>query len=289
MTNILVTGSNGQLGSEIKNISANYSAYNFNFVDISQLDITKHQDVEKYVKKNNIDLIINCAAYTAVDKAESEPYFANEINHNAVANLAKICKNYNIKLIHISTDYIFDGNQIQPYKESDTPNPQSVYGQTKLDGEIAMKRINPANSIIIRTAWVYSRFGNNFVKTMLSLAKTKEYIDVVNDQIGSPTNACDLACAILNISKKIKNKNVEIYHYSNEGECSWFEFAKAIFDILEIPMKINPVSSKNFITQAIRPSYSKLCKNKFKTVFKVKINPWKISLEHLLSSNNFIK
>ena len=229
MNNILVTGGNGQLGSELKEIAPNYQDYNFLFTDVKDLDITNHTAVAAFIESNNITVIINCAAYTAVDKAESEPELADAINHLAVTNFAQIAKDKNIKLIHISTDYVFDGNNHKPYVETDTPNPQSVYGKTKLDGELAMQQINPANSIIIRTSWVYSKFGNNFVKTMLRLAETRDEISVVTDQVGTPTNAADLAKAILNILPQIKNEIVELFHYSNEGVCCWYDFAKTVF------------------------------------------------------------
>jgi len=179
MNNILVTGGNGQLGSELKEITPNFPDYNFLFTDVSDLDITAHDEVRAFIERNNINIIINCAAYTAVDKAESEPKLSDAINNLAVANFAQIANEKNIKLIHISTDYVFDGTNHKPYVETDTPNPKSVYGQTKLDGELAMRKINPINSIIIRTSWVYSKFGNNFVKTMLRLAETKSEISVV--------------------------------------------------------------------------------------------------------------
>ena len=239
MNNILVTGGKGQLGSELKEIASNYPDYNFSFTDVKILDITNHTAVKEFIEINNINGIINCAAYTAVDKAESEPELADAINHLAVANFARLSKDKNIKLIHISTDYVFDGTNHKPYVETDTPNPKSVYGQTKLDGELAMQQINPANAVIIRTSWVYSKFGNNFVKTMLRLAETRDEISVVADQIGTPTNAADLAEAILNILPQIKNETVELFHYSNEGVCSWYDFAKAIFDIKAIAIKVN--------------------------------------------------
>ena len=240
MNNILVTGCNGQLGSELKELVSNYQDYNFLFTDIKELDITNHTDVADFIYRNNINIIINCAAYTAVDKAESEPEISNAINNLAVANFARISKKKNIKLIHISTDYVFDGKNHKPYVETDIPNPQSVYGQTKLDGELAIQKINPTNSIILRTSWVYSRFGNNFVKTMLRLAENRDEISVVSDQMGSPTNAYDLAHVILAIIPKIKNKDVELFHYSNEGVTNWYEFAKAIFKITQTKIKVIP-------------------------------------------------
>ena len=278
MNNILVTGANGQLGSELKDLASNFPGYNFLFTDVSDLDITSHNDVRKFIEINNINVIINCAAYTAVDKAESEPELADAINHLAVANFAQIAKENNIKLIHISTDYVFDGTNHKPYTETDIPNPQSVYGKTKLDGELAMQKINPSNSIIIRTSWVYSKFGNNFVNTMLRLAETNDEISVVSDQIGSPTNASDLAEAILTILLKISDDNVEVFHYSNQGVCSWYDFAKAIFEIKGIPIRVNPIESKNYPTPAKRPFYSVLNKSRIQKKYNIEINYWKKSL-----------
>ena len=278
MNNILVTGSYGQLGSELKEIAPNYQDYNFLFKDVKDLDITNHNAVAAFIKSNNINVIINCAAYTAVDKAEEQKDVANAINHLAVANFAQIAKDKNIKLIHISTDYVFDGTNHKPYVETDTPNPKSVYGQTKLNGELAMQQINPANSIIIRTSWVYSKFGNNFVKTMLRLAETRDEISVVADQVGTPTNAADLAEAILTILPKMINETVELFHYSNEGVCSWYDFAKAIFEIQGLTLKVNPIPSSQYPTPAERPFYSVLNKTKIKEVFKFEIPYWKDSI-----------
>jgi len=279
MNNILVTGGNGQLGSELRDIAPNYQDYNFLFTDVKDLDITNHSAVAAFIESNNITIIINCAAYTAVDKAESEPELADAINHLAVANFAQIAKNKNIKLIHISTDYVFDGTNHKPYVETDTPNPQSVYGKTKLDGELAMQQINPANSIIIRTSWVYSKFGNNFVKTMLRLAETRDEISVVADQIGTPTNAADLAKAILNILPQVSNDTVELFHYSNEGVCSWYDFAKTIFEIKEISIKVNPIETSQYLTPAVRPFYSVINKNKINIEYKLVKKYWIDSLK----------
>ena len=278
MNSILVTGGNGQLGSELKELASNFPDYNFLFTDVSDLDITAHDEVRAFIERNNINVIINCAAYTAVDKAESESELADAINHLAVANFAQIAKDKNIKLIHISTDYVFDGKNYKPYIETDTPNPKSVYGQTKLDGELAMQKINPANSVILRTSWVYSKFGNNFVKTMLRLAETKDELSVVSDQIGSPTNAADLAKAILTIIPKLENDSVELFHYSNEGICSWYDFANAIFEIAKMEVKVNAIDSSQYPTPAKRPFYSVLNKEKIKHSYQVEITHWKESL-----------
>ena len=278
MYNILVTGGNGQLGSELKEIAPNHQDYNFLFTDVKDLDITNHTTVAAFIESNNITVIINCAAYTAVDKAESEPELSDAINHLSVANFAQIAKDKNIKLIHISTDYVFDGTNYKPYEETDIPNPKSVYGKTKLDGELAMQQINPPNSIIIRTSWVYSKFGNNFVKTMLRLAETRDEISVVADQIGSPTNARDLAKTILTILHKIKNESVEVYHYSNKGVCSWYDFAKAIFEIKNITLKVNPIVSKQYPTPAKRPFYSLMKAEKIRLEFNIEVPYWRDSL-----------
>ena len=283
MNNILVTGANGQLGSELREIAPNHQDYNFLFTDVKDLDITSHNAVAAFIESNNITVIINCAAYTAVDKAESEPELSDAINHLAVANFAQIAKEKSIKLIHISTDYVFDGTNHKPYIETDTPNPQSVYGKTKLNGELAIKKINPANAIIIRTSWVYSKFGNNFVKTMLRLAETRDEISVVSDQIGSPTNAADLAEAILNILPQVSNETVELFHYSNEGVCSWYDFTKVVFEIKGVSINVNPIESSQYPTPAKRPFYSVLNKSRIKQLYNIKIPHWRKSLIKILN------
>ena len=281
MFNILVTGVNGQLGSEIKELSSNYP-YTFYFTCKDDLDITNEKAIEEFIIKNHITAIINCAAYTAVDKAESEIELADKINHQAVFHLASIAKEKNIKLIHISTDYVFDGTNYKPYIETDNTNPQSVYGQTKLDGEKVLQMINPTNSIIIRTSWVYSDYGNNFVKTMLRLGRERESLGVIYDQIGSPTYAKDLAKAILDILPKINNTQTEIYHYSNEGVCSWYDFAKEIMKIAKLTCKINPIETSQYPTPAKRPLYSLLNKSKIKNDYTIDIPYWKDSLGECL-------
>ena len=285
--NILVTGSNGQLGSEIRELSLKYP-YNFFFTDVKELDITNKEDIKKYVNDKDIDLIINCAAYTAVDKAEEEKEKADLKNHKAVKFLADIAKEKNILLIHISTDYVFDGKNYRPYVEEDKVNPQNIYGLTKLKGEEVFKA-SGANGIIIRTSWVYSYYGHNFVKTMLRL-KDRGELGVVFDQVGTPTYAKDLAFTILEIIdknlEKVKNKNAEIYHYSNEGVISWYDFAKAIFDIENIDIKVNPIESKEYPIPAKRPYYSVLNKNKIKKEFNTEIPYWRESLKECLQRIN---
>ena len=251
MLNILVTGSNGQVGSEIKELSSNYP-YNFFFTDRDTLDITNEEAIKNFIEENNINTIINCAAYTAVDKAESDEITADLVNRKAVKKLAKISLLNNIKLIHISTDYVFDGKAYKPYCEEFQTNPKSVYGKTKLDGENEMIKINPANSIIIRTSWVYSSFGANFVKTMLRLGKEKESIGVIFDQVGTPTYAKDLAKTILEIIPKIQNSKLSIYHYSNEGAISWYDFAKEIMKMAKLDCKINPIETFQYPTPCAR-------------------------------------
>ena len=279
--NILVTGSNGQLGSELNSLSSNYN-YNFFFVSKETLNITDENDLKNFCETNVITHIINCAAYTAVDKAEDEKVLANNINHIAVKNMASISKELNISLVHISTDYVFDGTNHIPYKEDDSTNPNGIYGQTKLDGEKAIIESNLNNSIIIRTSWVYSSFGNNFVKTMLNLSKKLDTLGVIFDQVGTPTYAKDLAKTILDILPNIKNDNATIYNYSNEGSISWYDFAKAIFEISNININVNPIETKDYPTPAKRPNYSILNKSKIKKEFDIMIPYWKDSLEKCL-------
>ena len=278
MSNILVTGGNGQLGSEIKVLEDSYPEYTFYFTNSKELDITDHSLVKEFILENSIKIIINCAAYTAVDKAESVFELSDTINHLAVSNFAKIAKEQNIKLIQVSTDYVFDGENHRPYLESDKPNPQSVYGKTKLDGEVAMQAISPENSVIIRTSWVYSSYGSNFVKTMLRLGKERDQLGVIFDQVGTPTYAGDLAKVILEIIPQLNSKEVELYHFSNEGVCSWYDFSKAIFELIEIKVKVNPIETFQYPTPAKRPFYSVLNKGKIKKDFDVEIPNWKESL-----------
>ncbi len=279
MPRVLVTGANGQLGSEIRDIS---DKEGFFFTNRETLDISDKKEVLEFVDKHEIEIIINCAAYTAVDKAESDELLADEINHKAVKNLAQIAKDKNIKLIHISTDYVFDGKNYKPYCEDDKTNPQGVYGKTKLDGEKALMEINPKNSIIIRTSWVYSSFGNNFVKTMIRLGKEKDELGVIYDQVGTPTYARDLANAILQIIPKIQNEKMEIYHYSNEGVLSWYDFAKEIMKMAKLECKINPLETYQYPTPAPRPHYSLLNKAKIKKDFGIFIPYWKDGIDACL-------
>ena len=281
MDNILVTGSKGQVGSELSELSKEYSS-NFFFTDKETLDITDKEAIKNFIKTNNVNIIINCAAYTAVDYAEEDEVNADNVNHLAVKYLAEISKQNNIKLIHISTDYVFDGINNMPYIEDDSTNPIGVYGNTKLNGEKAIISINPTDSIIIRTSWVYSSFGNNFVKTMICLGKDKASLGVIFDQLGTPTYARDLARAILDILPNIENKKVEIYNYSNEGVLSWYDFAKEIMAMAQIDCIVNPIETKEYPTAAKRPHYSLLNKSKIKQKFNIIIPYWKDSLDECL-------
>ncbi|WP_373036171.1 dTDP-4-dehydrorhamnose reductase [Sulfurimonas sp.] len=281
MNKILVTGSNGQVGSELRELASAYP-YDFFFTDRDSLDITNEQSIRDFIDIHNIDVIINCAAYTAVDKAESQQESADAVNNKAVGFLAQTSKDKNIKLIHISTDYVFDGKNYKPYTENDITSPSSIYGESKLNGEIIMKEINPKNSIIIRTSWVYSYFGNNFVKSMLKLGREKDELGVIFDQVGTPTYARDLAKTILEILPKIETSEVEIYNYSNEGVLSWYDFAKEIMKMTKLDCKINPIESKDYPTPVKRPHYSLLNKSKIKQKFNIEIPFWKDSLDACL-------
>ena len=282
MNNILVTGANGQLGSEIKSLSNQFERYQFYFCNRNDLNITNKLALKKYIIDNHIDIIINCAAYTAVDNAEDNDKTADLINHLAVANIGEISKKLQLKLIHISTDYVFDGTHHIPYTENDKTKPIGVYGKTKHKGENALLELKLANSIIIRTAWLYSSFGNNFVKTMLRLANERDNLGIINDQIGSPTYAKHLAQTILEILPKLKNKNTEIFHYTNEGICSWYDFSKAIFDIKKIDCTVNPIPTTAYPTKAKRPYYSVLNNQKIKKTYNIQIPYWKDALKECL-------
>ena len=283
---ILVTGSNGQLGQSLKSLVSQQPQYQFTFVERADLDLGDANSIAAYFKQNQYDLIINCAAYTAVDKAEQEKEQANGINHLAVKQLAEIAKLKDSILIHISTDYVFDGTAYKPYLENDQTNPQSVYGASKLKGEQAIQKISP-KAIIIRTSWIYSEYGANFVKTMLRLGQDRESLNVIVDQVGTPTYAKDLAAAILNmvdaccINQNIftKEQKVQIYHYSNEGVCSWYDFARTIFDLTNTPCTVSAIETKDYPTAAKRPHYSVLNKAKIKQNFNLSIPYWKDALQ----------
>ena len=284
--NILVTGSKGQLGRELQVLAPQYPNYRFVFTDVEELDITKSGEPERFVKKHPVDFIINCAAFTAVDKAETEKDQAFLVNTVAVDYLADAALASNACLIQISTDYVFDGGQNIPYVEDDGAIPETVYGDTKYEGE-KLLLYSEINYIIIRTSWLYSSFGNNFVKTMLRLGNEKESINVVFDQIGSPTYARDLARAILFIVSKVKvdtdNPVQEIYHYANEGVASWYDLACEIFRQKKISCKVNPINTTEYPAPAKRPLYSVLNKSKIKKDFGLHIPQWVDSLKEMLA------
>lgn len=277
MKKILVTGATGQLGSELKVLAPSYSQLEWVFADRTLLDLSELNTISKVLDEIQPQMIINCAAYTAVDKAESETDLADVLNHQAVAVLAQWCHSNGCQLVHISTDYVFDGNSSTPLKEEAPTGPINVYGQTKLAGEQACLRENP-NAIIIRTSWVYSKFGANFVKTMCRLMQERDSLNVVNDQIGSPTYAADLAQAILSIVTHA-HWQAGIYHYSNEGKISWYEFAMAIQEIGGFDCLITGIPTTDYPTPAKRPHYSLLDKSKIKNTFGVIIPDFRESLE----------
>lgn len=276
--NILITGCNGQLGREFQKISKTDNEHNWTFTDIEDLDICNTNAVCQYFANNSIDICINCAAYTAVDKAEDEEDKAKAINADAAENLAYACKKSDTLLIHISTDYVFDGTIERPYIETDNISPICVYGKTKAEGESRIIS-SKCSYIIVRTSWLYSSFGNNFVKTMLQLGHKKDSINVVNDQNGNPTWAYDLANAIMILIQRNGKDNIqEIFHFANEGIISWCNFAEAIFDISGINCIVKPISTKEYGTKANRPTFSALDKTKIKNFTGIRIPFWRDSL-----------
>jgi len=285
---ILIAGKNGQLGKSIHKLVANTEQTNdFVFVGREELDLSGADNIISYFNQNNFDIIVNCAAHTVVDKAEEEAVLANQINHLAVAQLAQIAKTQQAKLIHVSTDYVFDGESDKPYTETDETNPINVYGKTKLAGEKALQEIMPTDAIIIRTSWVYSEYGNNFVKTMLRLGKERDELNVVSDQIGSPTYATDLANAILDTMQNKAFKEVgqetQVYHYSNMGEISWYEFAKEIFELSGIQCSVSPITTEQYPTPAKRPKNTLMNKDKISHRFDIDILDWSKSLESCIT------
>jgi len=280
MKKILVTGANGQLGSELKELSVHYSQFEWVFADRSVLNLSDLASISNILDRIQPQIIINCAAYTSVDKAEKETELADVLNHQAVAVLAQWTQSHGSKMVHVSTDYVFDGNSSKALTEDAPTGPINVYGQTKLAGEQACMQENP-NAIVIRTSWVYSRFGNNFVKTMSRLMQERDSLNVVNDQIGSPTYAADLAEAILTIITH-SHWQSGIYHYSNEGEISWFEFALAIQEIGGFNCTITGIPSSDYPTPARRPHYSLLDKSKIATTFGVVVPGYRESLERCM-------
>ena len=282
MKNVLVTGGKGQLATCIKGISSNWIDFKFIFVDVDELDITKPEAVMSFFSDNGLSYCINCAAFTAVDKAETEIALAEYVNVLGAKNLAEACKANGVKLIQISTDFVFDGHRSTPYSEKDTAAPISVYGRTKLDGELIISATLKEH-FIIRTSWLYSEHGGNFLKTMLRLGSEKQELRVVGDQIGTPTYAGDLASLILKIISENETK-YGTYHYSNEGVASWYDFAAAIFDIHKIDCKVLPIKTIEYPTPARRPAFSVMDKDKIKNELGLEIPHWKESLRTCLKN-----
>ena len=289
MKNILVTGAYGQLGNEVRILSANYPQYNFMFTDVDSLDITDKNELIDFVTGNDIRYIINCAAYTAVDKAEDDAELCEKINATAVKNLGIAAAEVGAGIIHVSTDYVFDGTSCRPYTEDMPTKPCSVYGKTKLKGEKNLLKACP-NAIVIRTAWLYSPFGNNFVKTMIKLGSERESLNVIFDQVGTPTYALDLADAILKAMDQTIDTDHEkggVYHFSNEGVCSWYDFTIKIHEIAGIKTcKVNPIETKDYPTKAARPHYSVLNKSKIKQTFNITIPHWEESLKNCIKEHS---
>lgn len=280
MASILVTGSKGQLGSEIQKLASRFSDHRFIFTDVDELDICDVAALEEFFADHTIDCLINCAAYTAVDRAEDETELAYKINEKAVRLLGESAKLYGFRMIHVSTDYVFDGKTWLPYSEDAKVNPATAYGKTKLAGEQALQKTCP-DAVIVRTSWLYSSFGNNFVKTMLKLGRERDQLTVIFDQVGTPTYAADLAEALLKIATT--NTFVPgIYHFSNEGVCSWYDFTVAIHRIAGVECEVLPIQSKDYPTRTPRPFYSVLNKQKIKSVYKIKIAHWEESLKRCL-------
>ncbi len=286
MAKILVTGANGQLGSEIQQLAGKYTALEFLYTDVDTLDITEYNEIKNLFQKEPVDYIINCAAYTNVDRAEEDYENAVRINVDAVSNLRRASEEFGCKIIHISTDYVFDScKQNVPFKEQDKTFAESAYGSTKLRGELSLQQFD--NYMIIRTSWLYSSFGNNFVKTMLRLGKERDELGVIFDQVGTPTYARDLAYAVLEIisySEKNNNFKTGIYHYSNEGVCSWYDFATEIMRIANLNCKVKPIETKDYPLPAKRPPYSVMNKGKIKTEFGLEIPHWVESLKECMET-----
>ncbi len=282
MKTILVTGGNGQLGQELKRLSDNHAA-SFIFTDTAELDITDRAAVTAFFDAHQIDVCINCAAYTAVDRAEEEQAAAHRVNVAGPENLALACQHYGAMLLHISTDFVFDGKACRPYPVTATAAPLGVYGETKRQGEVKVLEAHPEGTAIVRTSWLYSAYGGNFVKTMLRLGKERESLQVIADQVGTPTWARDLAVALLAMADRYFADDSPrqlrgIYHFSNEGVASWYDFAKAVFDLAGLPVTVRPIPTEAYPTPATRPAYSVLDKSHFKQTFNVAIPYWRDSL-----------
>ena len=279
MKTVLVTGANGQLGNSIRVRAGKYPRFNFLFTDVDTLDICNNEAIHKFVSGNKVDYILNCAAYTAVDNAEDNEELCLRINRDAVRNLGEAAYAVGAKVIHISTDYVFDGTSYLPYVETDATCPASVYGRTKLAGEMVLVESCP-DSIVIRTAWLYSEYGNNFVKTMLRLGSERDELRVIFDQVGTPTYAGDLADAMLAIMEQAEQGifHPGIYHFSNEGVCSWYDFTVKILQVAGLGSRVVPIESKDYPARAHRPHYSVLNKGKIKSIYHLAIPHWESSL-----------
>lgn len=283
-TKILVTGSNGQLGSELRELSNEYADYSFTFTDVAELDITDIKALDDFFSKEKYDFVINCAAYTAVDAAESNQELAFKLNTTAVDMLVEMAEKYGFFFVQISTDYVFDGEKNVPYVEEDVPIPSSTYGKTKLEAE-RLIIYSDINAIVIRTAWLYSTYGKNYVKSMIKYGNERDEMNIVFDQVGTPTYARDLADAILTIIPQLQQKEKpyrEIFQYTNEGVCSWFDFTKHIYNHEGIKCKVNPIRTCDYPTAAQRPAYSVLDKSKIKKAFGIDIPYWTDSLDAML-------
>ncbi|SFU27278.1 dTDP-4-dehydrorhamnose reductase [Pustulibacterium marinum] len=278
--NVLVTGANGQLGKCLQEVAKLETSWNWMFTGSADLDITNAEKVQQFFENNAVDIVVNCAAYTAVDKAETDIENAYAVNAEAVKFLAENCKKHNALLIHISTDFVFDGENENAYLPTDITNPIGVYGASKLKGEQYVQELLK-KYFIIRTSWVYSEFGNNFMKTMLRLSESRNELNVVADQIGCPTYAMDLAVGIVAVIKS-KSENFGVYHFSNQGKISWFNFASEIFKLAGKEMKVNPIPASDYPTPAKRPSFSLLNAESFQNEFKMQIPAWKKSLANCL-------
>ena len=282
--NILVTGANGQLGNEMRVLSAENQQHTYFFTDVQELDICDEQAIRAFVTDNRVDVIVNCAAYTAVDKAEDNPELCDKLNHIAPGYLAAAAEACGAAMIQVSTDYVFDGTGHIPYSEEVTPCPNSVYGSTKLAGEQAVME-KCSRAMVIRTAWLYSAYGHNFVKTIARLANERDEINVVNDQWGTPTYAGDLAEAIIKIMENEDLPEWEgIYHFTNEGVCTWYDFAKEIVAITGADCKVNPVTTDEYPVKAKRPAYSVLDKTKIKNTFELEIRDWRDALKSCMAT-----
>jgi len=281
---VLVTGANGQLGTSLKNRQKNFSKIDFVFTDVDELDITNEEELEAFFHHQDFDYLVNCAAYTAVDKAEEDQENAMRLNVHAVKLLARFSKKNNFKIIHISTDYIFGGKNFRPYTEEAIPEPESIYASTKYDAEKILAEFSN-NAIILRTSWLYSEYGNNFVKTIIKLANEREELRIIADQIGTPTYAGDLASAIMTVINNYpKTQKTEVYHFSNQGIASWYDFAVEIVSLSRLDCNVKPIRTEEYPLPAIRPFYSVMDKRKFTDTFNIEIPHWKESLKTCISN-----